>query len=56
MFRVFGAGDERKAQADQRVEQPALGDFNLAPLLQIAGAREIRDGAVVAARLAEDLA
>ena len=46
---ILAFGRVRQAQFEQRVEQPVLGDLELAPALEIAGDREVRDRAVVPA-------
>ena len=46
--------DQRQPELDQRVEQPVLGVLDPPPPLQIALDRQVGDGAVVAASLAED--
>ena len=44
---------ERQAEADQRVDQPALGGLQRLPALEVAGRREVGDGAVELAGRAE---
>ena len=46
-------GGQRQPKAQQRVEQPVLGELDLAPVRQVFRQREIGDGAVVAAGGAE---
>src|SRR6188472_135640 len=45
---ILELGCQRQTQAQQRIEQPVLGEFNLPPMAKILGTREIGDGAVVA--------
>ena len=52
---IFGPGFQRQAQPQQRIEQSALGEFDLTPMPEVLGTCEIGNGAVMAAGRAKRL-
>ena len=50
---ILQPGCQRQTKAQQRIEQPVLGEFDLSPMPKILGTHEIGDGAVVATGGAE---
>jgi hypothetical protein len=56
VFGILGPRPQRQSPPQQRVEQPVLAEFELAPARQFRGVGQIGDGAVVAAGAAEIVA
>ena len=51
---IFRSGCKRQPQPQQRIKEPVLGEFDLAPMREVLGICEIGDGAVMAAGRTEN--